>query len=165
MHWWPRSWPTTVRANGSADGDHECRRSRPRQSHHHQGACEMTSKLDEISEAIGSLRAEVAGIRRDFQASEQRSVESSRRADLHRAAVHKRVDDLVAEVGELRTNVETMKTDVADSKTITDEVKEWKQRGVGALFVAGIAGTAIGGAAVGFVVYWWDAIMKVLRAA
>lgn len=118
----------------------------------------MTSKLDEISEAIGSLRSEVAALRRDF-------TDSTKRADDHRASIHKRVDDLVHDFGDLKTNVETMKADVDDSKQVTDEVKEWKQRGVGALFVAGIAGTAIGGVVVGYIVYWWDAIMRVLRAA
>lgn len=118
----------------------------------------MTSKLDDISEAIGSLRAEVAALRRDF-------IDSTKRADEHRASIHKRVDDLVHDFGDLKTNVETMKADVADSKAVTDEVKDWKQRGVGALFVAGIAGTALGGAVVGFIVYWWDAILKVLRTA
>ncbi|WP_457154646.1 DUF1515 family protein [Mesorhizobium sp. P5_C1] len=116
----------------------------------------MASKLDEISEAIGGLRAEVAALRRDF-------TDSTRRADDHRASIHKRVDDLVHDVGEAKTSIETMKADVTDSKEITDEFKEWKQRGIGALFVAGIAGTAVGGTAVGFIAYWWDVILKVLR--
>jgi uncharacterized coiled-coil DUF342 family protein len=125
----------------------------------------MATQLDHISEAIGALRAEVAGLRRDL-------TESTRRADSHRAAIHKRVDeiahefgDVKAEIAELTANVAAMGEDVKDSKTVTDEVKQWKQRGVGALFVAGIAGTALGGIAVGFIAYWWDAIMKVLRSA
>ena len=125
----------------------------------------MTSKLDEISEAIGGLRAEVQALRRDFQASEDRSVSSSRRADEHRAAVHKRVDDLVHEFGDIKTNVETMRNDVADSKEVTDKVKQWEQRGIGALFVTGLASAAISGTLVGVVVYWWDAVMKLLRSA
>ncbi|MFD2053039.1 DUF1515 family protein [Mesorhizobium calcicola] len=59
-------------------------------------------------------------------ASAHRAVESNRRADKHRGTTHRRVDDLVGEVGDLKTNVETMKADVDDSKQITDEVKEWK---------------------------------------
>lgn len=125
----------------------------------------MTTKLDEISEAIGSLRAEVRNLGQKIDRSDATSVESNRRADEHRATIHRRVDDLVSEVGDLKTNVETMKADVTDSKAITDEFKEWKQRGVGALFVAGIASAAVSGIIVGFLVYWWDAIMKVLRSA
>jgi outer membrane murein-binding lipoprotein Lpp len=125
----------------------------------------MTTKLDDISAAIGGLQAEVVGLRRDLQASEHRAVESNTRADQHRAAIHRRVDDLVDDVGDLKTDVDALKADVVDAKAVTDEVKLWKQRGIGALFVAGIAGSAIGGTAVGFIVYWWDALMRLLRSA
>jgi hypothetical protein len=33
------------------------------------------------------------------------------------------------------------------------------------LFVTGIASAAIGGIVVGFITYWWDAILRVLRSA
>lgn len=114
----------------------------------------MTSKLDDISEAIGSLRAEVRNL-----------TESNRRADQHRATVHRRVDDLVEEVGELKVKVSSVEALATDSKLVTDEVKMWKQRGVGALFVTGIASAAISSTVVGFAVYWWEAIMRALRSA
>ena len=123
------------------------------------------ASLHQIYKAIGSLEASVANLVKTIEQADKRAADSNRRADDHRAVIHKRVDDLVGEVGDLKTNVETMKADVKDSKQITDEVKEWKQRGVGALFVAGIAGTAIGGLIVGFIAYWWDVILRVLRAA
>lgn len=112
----------------------------------------MTSKLDEISEAIGSLRAEVRNLS-----------ESSRRADEQRATVHRRVDELVDEVGDLKAEVSSMSSTVADSKAVTDEVKQWKQRGIGALFVTGIASAAISSTFVGFIVYWRDAIMRAFQ--
>lgn len=125
----------------------------------------MTASLNQIYDAIGSLKTSVTYLTKAIEESDKRAADSNVRADNHRAAIHKRVDDLIGDVGDLKTNVETMKADVKDSKAITDEVKEWKQRGVGALFVAGIAGTAIGGAAVGFIAHWWDAILRALRAA
>lgn len=125
----------------------------------------MTASLNQIYKAIGSLEASVANLVKAIEESDRRASDSNKRADQHRAVIHKRVDDLVGEVGDIKTSVETMKEDVADSKVVTDEVKQWKQRGVGALFVAGIAGTAIGGIVVGFIVYWWEAIMRALRAA
>lgn len=119
----------------------------------------MTTKLDDISEAIGALRAEVAGLRRDLQTAETRAVDSVRRADEHRAVIHRRVDELVTDVADLGTKVAGLETTVADSKTVTDEVKQWKQRGVGALFVTGIASAAISG----WIVYWFDAIVQYIR--
>ncbi|WP_287310719.1 DUF1515 family protein [Mesorhizobium sp.] len=107
-----------------------------------------------VERTLGILLAKVEGIEKSIAAGDQ-----------HRAVVHRRVDDLVEQVGDLNTEVAAMKGDVKDSKAITDEVKQWKQRGIGALFVSGIAGTALGGVAVGFLAYWWEAIMRVIRAA
>ncbi|RWC91632.1 MAG: DUF1515 domain-containing protein [Mesorhizobium sp.] len=125
----------------------------------------MTASLNQIYKAIGSLETSVMNLAKAIEVSDKRASDSNKRADQHRAVIHKRVDDLVGEVGDIKTSVETMKEDVADSKVVTDEVKQWKQRGVGALFVAGIAGTAIGGVVVGFIVYWWEAILRAIRAA
>lgn len=97
----------------------------------------MTSKLDDISEAIGHLRADVTGLRRDLQQSERNSVD-------HRANLHRRVDDLVADVGNLGVKVASMEATVTDSKTVTDDVKRWKLMGMGALAVVGLGGTALG---------------------
>ncbi|WP_287099933.1 DUF1515 family protein [Mesorhizobium sp.] len=107
-----------------------------------------------VERTLGILLAKVEGIEKSIAAGDQ-----------HRAIVHRRVDDLVEQVGEISTEVATMKADVIDSKKITDEVKQWKQRGIGALFVSGVAGTALGGAVVGFIVSWWDSILRVLRSA
>ena len=125
----------------------------------------MTTKFDDISEAIGALRAEVAGLRRDLHASESRAVDSNRRADEHRSTIHHRVDGLVADVGAVKIVIAELKDDVTDAKTVTDEVKMWKAQGKGALFVVGIASAAISGSVVAFFAYWGDAIMKVLRSA
>ncbi|TIP46126.1 MAG: DUF1515 domain-containing protein [Mesorhizobium sp.] len=111
-----------------------------------------------VERTLGILLAKVEGI-------EKAIAQSDDQATAHRATVHRRLDEMVGEVGDLRAEVATMKADVKDSKAITDEVKQWKQRGIGALFVSGIAGTAIGGTAMAFVLYWWEAIMRVLRSA
>jgi len=124
----------------------------------------MASKLDEISEAIGGLRAEVKNL-------SQQMGENNRRADEHRAAIHRRVDDLVEEVSDLKSdvtgvtgNVAALRDDVMDAKMVTDKVKMWEQRGVGALFVTGIASAAVSSTFVGFLVYWWESIMRLLRS-
>jgi len=124
----------------------------------------MTSKLDDISEAIGGLRAEVKNLSRQM-------VDSNRRADQHRAAIHRRVDDLVEEVSDLKSDVtgvtgsvSGLRADVIDAKAVTDKVKMWEQRGVGALFVTGIASAAVSSTFVGFLVYWWESIMRLLRS-
>ncbi len=125
----------------------------------------MPTQLDDISEAIGQLRADVRNLGRKIDQSEANLADSTRRADDHRAGIHRRVDELVEEVGALKVRVGIIDETVQDAKQVTDEVRLWKQRGIGALFVAGIAGSAVGATAVGFIVYWWEAILRMLRSA
>ncbi len=125
----------------------------------------MATQLDDISEAIGQLRADVRNLGRKIDQSEASLADSTKRAEAHRAGIHRRVDELVEQVDALKTRVGLIDETVQDAKQVTDEVRLWKQRGIGALFVAGIAGSAVGATAVGFFVYWWEAILRVLRSA
>jgi ElaB/YqjD/DUF883 family membrane-anchored ribosome-binding protein len=125
----------------------------------------MATQLDDISEAIGQLRADVRHLGVKFDTAERNLVETTKRADEHRSTIHRRVDDLIEEVGTIKSKVAVIDDTVQDAKQVTDEVKLWKQRGIGALAVAGIAGSAVGATVVGFVAYWWDAILRALRAA
>lgn len=131
----------------------------------------MTTKLDDISEAIGALRNEVKNLGQKIDRADQNAAESNRQAAEHHAALHRRVDELVVEVGEVKADtsglagtVAQMQATVADSKSVTDEVKMWKAQGRGALFVVGIASAAISSTAVAFLSYWWEAIMRLLRS-
>lgn len=121
--------------------------------------------LYQIFEAVGGLTKEVEGLRRDMQQADTRSTQSNHLADQQRATIHRRMDELVEQVGVVSAEVSAMQSDVTDSKKVTDEVKQWKQRGIGALFVTGLASAAVSGVVVGFVIYWWDAIMRALRSA
>ena len=125
----------------------------------------MTADLNQIYEAIGSLRSEVKNLGQKIDRADANASDGARRADEHRTAIHKRVDDLASDVGEIRTTVGAVKDMASESKRITDKVREWEQRGVGALFVTGIASAAISSTVIGFIVYWWDAIMRALRSA
>jgi cell division GTPase FtsZ len=122
--------------------------------------------LHEVYKAIGMLTAEVTGLRRDIQQAETRAQDSTRRADEHRAVVHRRVDDLIEEVGEVKVDMATvkvdmatMRTDVADTKSVTDDVKRWKLMGIGALFVTGLAASAVASA----ITYFWSDLLRLLR--
>jgi chromosome segregation ATPase len=102
------------------------------------------TSLHDIYQAIGSLTALVERLRRDLDASENRAGAENREADEKRAQVHRRMDDLVNEVADIKTNIATISTQVKDSKTVTDEVKRWKLMGIGALGVVGFGGAALG---------------------
>jgi predicted nucleic acid-binding Zn-ribbon protein len=124
----------------------------------------MATKLDDISEAIGELRAEVKNLGQKIDRADQNAIETSRNASEHRSAIHKRVEEIADEVGEVKVDMTALKVTVADTKAVTDEVKLWKAQGKGALLVVGIASAAISSAVVGFLAYWWDVIMRLLRS-
>jgi glucose-6-phosphate isomerase len=100
--------------------------------------------LNDIYKSIGALTAEVQGLRRDMEASERRAALENREADEKRAVVHRRMDDIIAEVSDIKTDIATITGQVKDSKVVTDQVKQWKLMGMGALAVVGIGGTALG---------------------
>lgn len=124
----------------------------------------MDSKLDDISEAIGALRAEVKNLGQKIDRADQNALDTSNKAAEHRSAIHKRVEEIADEVGEVKVDMTVLKVTVADTKAVTDEVKLWKAQGKGALLVVGIASAAISSAVVGFLAYWWDVIMRLLRS-
>lgn len=124
----------------------------------------MASKLDDISEAIGELRAEVKNLGQKIDRADQNALDTSNKAAEHRSAIHKRVEEIADEVGEVKVDMTVLKATVADTKAVTDEVKLWKAQGKGALLVVGIASAAISSAVVGFLAYWWDVIMRLLRS-
>lgn len=55
--------------------------------------------------------------------------------DENSTVVHRRMDEIIAEVGGMKTDIATIRDDVKDSKKVTDEVEKWKQMGIGALGV------------------------------
>ena len=124
----------------------------------------MATKLDDISEAIGALRAEVKNLGQKIDRADQNALDTSNKTVEYRSAIHKRVEEIADEVGEVKTDMTVLKVTVADTKAVTDEVKLWKAQGKGALLVVGIASAAISSAVVGFLAYWWDVIMRLLRS-
>lgn len=124
----------------------------------------MATKLDDISEAIGELRAEVKNLGQKIDRADQNALDTSNKAAEHRSAIHKHVEEIADEVGEVKVDMTVLKATVADTKAVTDEVKLWKAQGKGALLVVGIASAAISSAVVGFLAYWWDVIMRLLRS-
>jgi predicted nucleic acid-binding Zn-ribbon protein len=124
----------------------------------------MATKLDDISDAIGELRAEVKNLGQKIDRADQNALDTSNKAAEHRSAIHKRVEEIADEVGEVKVDMTVLKVTVADTKAVTDEVKLWKAQGKGALLVVGIASAAISSAVVGFLAYWWDVIMRLLRS-
>jgi hypothetical protein len=99
----------------------------------------MTADMTDanINYQLGAILTEVKNLKEEFRRSEDKS-------DISRAAVHRRMDEIVAQVGSLETSVAAAKADITDMKPVTEDVRKWKLMGMGALGVVGIGGTALG---------------------
>lgn len=121
----------------------------------------MDSSLHEINRTLGGLTATVERMERALASSDNK-------ADVHRSNVHRRLDDMVDATGEIERRLDHLEGRVAtvdkslreDVMPTVTEVRIWKQRGVGALFVAGIAGSFVGA---GVAWMWQELIAKVMR--
>ncbi|MCM2434117.1 DUF1515 family protein [Agrobacterium rosae] len=114
---------------------------------------------------LGELTAGMRSLQESMKRVEEQSRRSEDKSDQSRAAVHRRMDDMVhrvsgieqtvavvkEDVSEMKPTVEaldetvsTMEKDVKGMKPVTDDVKRWKMMGMGALGMIGIGGIALG---------------------
>ncbi|MEY9375086.1 DUF1515 family protein [Rhizobium leguminosarum] len=85
---------------------------------------------------IGMLTAKVDIILEGVRRSEEK-------ADASRASMHRRMDEIVDRVSKMELTTATVQDDVKEMKPVTDAVKMWRQRGIGALAIVGIAASTI----------------------
>ncbi|TIV35406.1 MAG: DUF1515 domain-containing protein [Mesorhizobium sp.] len=111
-----------------------------------------TASNNEIFDRLGQLTATMKAISDHLERQDKNSAVS-------RANMHRRLDEVVDRVGDLESDMSQVKLTTAGVKEVTDEVRQWKQRGLGALGVIGIAGAVLGGATVWF----WGQILQALR--
>lgn len=119
------------------------------------------ASLNEINRTLGALTAVVERMERALESSDHK-------ADQHRSNVHRRLDDMLDQTGEIERRLNHLEGRVAavdrslreDVMPTVTEVRIWKQRGVGALFVAGIAGSFVGAT---FFWLWQEIVAKVTR--
>lgn len=117
--------------------------------------------LQDMNRQVGMLIAGVDGLRRDFAASDTKS-------DQRLANVHRRLDDLVDQFGDMEVKLERFgermvsveKEMASDIRPTVADVRNWKQRGMGALAVTGVASAAIGA----FIASFWHEIIAKLTA-
>lgn len=89
-----------------------------------------------VHQQLGELIAGMRNLTESVRRSEDKS-------DLSRAQMHGRMDAMIERVGKVEAGVSDVQDDVKEMKPIVDEVKAWKQRGVGGLFIIGIGASAI----------------------
>lgn len=68
---------------------------------------------------------------------------SEEKSDASRASMHRRMDEIVDRVSKVELTTAAVQEDVSEMKPITDDVKMWRQRGIGALAIVGIGASAL----------------------
>ena len=115
----------------------------------------------DLTRSVGELSAKVGSIGDTVKYSDSKS-------DAWRANVHRRLDDAIDRIGEIENAVERIGDRLVQIETrnkedvmpVVDKVNAWEQRGVGALFAAGIACSALGAL---LVTFWSDFIARITR--
>ena len=100
----------------------------------------FVTDVSELHKELGILIGQVEALQKDID-----------KADQTRRKVHERIDELVDDFGQVRHDIKTLKggfddlvVRTNDIQGVTDEVKRWKQRGIGALAMTGLGGAGIG---------------------
>lgn len=89
-----------------------------------------------VHQQLGELISSVKTLQESFRRSEDKS-------DLSRAQMHGRMDSMIERVGKVEAGVGEVQEDVKEMKPIVDEITQWKNRGIGGLFIIGIGASAI----------------------
>ncbi|OLP44170.1 DUF1515 family protein [Rhizobium oryziradicis] len=97
-----------------------------------------------VHRQLGELVAGLRGLKDDIQEIRDAQLRADDRSTQSRAVVHRRMDELVSNVGTLERHITSIQADVADMKPVTNDVKRWKLIGIGALGMIGIGGIALG---------------------
>lgn len=111
----------------------------------------MTTKLDDISEAIGQLRAEVR-----IMSDQQKTANESRRA------IYEKLEDVDGKVDEADAKIVAVDERLKNVDTAMDkrlksveepvaEFSKWRERAIGAVMLVSVVSALIGG---GFVAAW-----------
>ncbi|MEX1088089.1 MAG: DUF1515 family protein [Phycisphaeraceae bacterium] len=92
--------------------------------------------LNELFEAVGALRAGQDAMRREM-------AEQDGRATRHRERVDGKLEILVSRTDKVEDVIEGHTKTLRVIQPTIDEVRMWKQRGIGALAIVGIGASAI----------------------
>jgi len=89
-----------------------------------------------LHQQMGEVLAEIRNIRDTLRQFEIKT-------DANRTTMHQRTDQLVDRLGKVEGSLAVVQEDVKEMKPTIDDVKAWRQRGIGGLFIVGIGASAL----------------------
>jgi hypothetical protein len=121
----------------------------------------MPTSLNEINRTLGTIVGKLDGIVRDIADIRDDMSDSESKSDISRAGMHRRLDEVVTRTGYLESDMLAVKNDMSKVKNVTDDVTRWKQVGMGALAVTGLASSAI----TALLAAYWHQILVAIRGS
>jgi ElaB/YqjD/DUF883 family membrane-anchored ribosome-binding protein len=97
-----------------------------------------------VHRQLGELVATSKSTQDALRRLEEALRRSEDKSDSSRAAMHRRLDEVVERVGKVERALSTVQDEVKEMRPVTDEVRRWKLVGIGALGMIGIGGIALG---------------------
>lgn len=103
-----------------------------------------------LERTIGRLEGKLDGVMTSITALNQALLEDRQRAASARAAMSERIEGTEHSIEDIAKRVERIEEGVAGIYPLAEEVRAWKQRGIGAAGVLTALGAIFGGALVAF---------------
>lgn len=103
-----------------------------------------------LDRALGRVEGKLDGVLTSIAALNSALIEDRARAASARAAMNDRIDAAESNLENIEHRVETIERGIDDIRPLADEVRQWKQRGIGAAGVLTALGAMFGGALVAF---------------
>lgn len=105
---------------------------------------------DSLERSIGRLEGKLDGVLTSIVTLNQALLEDRQRAASARAAMNDRIDVTENGIEHISARVERIERGVEELKPIAEELRAWKQRGIGAAGILTALGAIFGGALVAF---------------
>lgn len=105
----------------------------------------MANDIDNISMLLGDIRGSLRALESKVDTNNNRAEANSAKVMATLEEQDERLDELADSSRLMRTELTGLTTTVTDSKMVTDDVKRWRQLGLGVIGLVGIAAAWIGG--------------------
>lgn len=109
-----------------------------------------------IEATLAELAVEIRHLREDINQMKSQTQRDQDKADVGRAKVHARLDEVVKSVAVLEEQREAHGKRLASVEAVADEVRRWKIMGMTSISIVGIGAAAIG-------ITFADAIKRLLQ--
>lgn len=98
-----------------------------------------------LERAIGKMEAQIMALQQQIAALSGAVEKSREESSLGRSRIYRELEDVRQKASETNQKVEKVSEDLADNRTLINDVKRWKERFIGMQMVIATIAAAVGG--------------------